>query len=369
MYSSLDGAKKCAKTLCRLLDGSGFIYRLSSCQAAIAKAGGYRDWRDLEGALGSGRRPTDLDAFQRRLPRLLPNACGPVVQAWLDHSLDGDKSLDPDAPPRWYLHALLFVLVTAALHRSRTPALRRGSGPGQELRENLVVGLLLNHRGLARAAPRVDPKTLSIVFKGEPASLFGEDFRHPRFEIELAALTEAGIIEAREGKISVSSPDPDLVVARVADHMAGRALVGIGAVAKDSAGTLLDALVTIGVRNAARVADAIAQQGSKAFITPSGAVLDLLSELAEDGDIETFAKTYHLFATILPMNAAYVRRSVPAKVSSRYLARHRALSASRIMTYAAKNPEWAESLKRTVAEPALFARTVEDMADAISRAA
>ena len=40
MYSTLDGAKKCAKQLKRLLQASAMIFPLSECQNAVAVAGG-----------------------------------------------------------------------------------------------------------------------------------------------------------------------------------------------------------------------------------------------------------------------------------------------------------------------------------------
>lgn len=59
MYSTLDGAKKCARELKRLFDDSGFDFALNKCQSAVARAGDYRDWRDLEGALGRARHSVD----------------------------------------------------------------------------------------------------------------------------------------------------------------------------------------------------------------------------------------------------------------------------------------------------------------------
>ncbi len=52
MYSTINGAKKCAKDLKRLFDDSDFEFPLNKCQAVVARAGGYRDWRDLEGRSG-----------------------------------------------------------------------------------------------------------------------------------------------------------------------------------------------------------------------------------------------------------------------------------------------------------------------------
>jgi hypothetical protein len=69
------------------------------------------------------------------------------------------------------------------------------------------------------------------------------------------------------------------------------------------------------------------------------------------------------------MNADFVRESVPAKISSRYLAGHRRLNTSEIVSWASHNPDWPDRLKATITKPALFALTVDEMASAIADAA
>jgi len=61
-----------------------------------------------------------------------------------------------------------------------------------------------------------------------------------------------------------------------------------------------------------------------------------------------------------------VRESVPAKISSLYRARKRQLSSSKILSWASRNPEWPETLKAAVSQPAAFAMTVDAMATAIA---
>lgn len=57
MFSTHDGAKKAAKKLKKTFDESGFDYPLNKCQTVIARAGGYRSWHDLEGALAGYAAP------------------------------------------------------------------------------------------------------------------------------------------------------------------------------------------------------------------------------------------------------------------------------------------------------------------------
>ncbi len=368
MYSTINGAKSCAKRLKQLFDDSGFCFPLHKCQAAIAKAGGFRDWRDLEGTLSKARRPVDPDAFQRRLLNALPQPCRPPVLAWLDNE-PAETVRDKKAPPRWYRDVFPYLMATVALHRSRTALLRPGSGLGQRLRQNLVVGLLVNTHGGLRAVPRLEPDTLALVLLGEPTVLFGGDANHPRFAVELQALTEAGILDVRPGMVRVLSPDPEAVMFHVMNGMAGKAQYWAEEGGADAASALRDALAAIGVRNAMRVADAIARQGSDAYLTASGPILELLSQSAETGELDTFAKAFRLFTTIRPANADFVRESVPAKISSQYLARHRQLSASKILSWTSAHPEWPDTLKTAVAEPAKFVMTVDAMATAIAAAA
>ena len=113
---------------------------------------------------------------------------------------------------RWYLHVFPFVMAVAALHRRRTALLRPGSGPGQKLRESLVVGLALNVHGGDRAYPHLEPDTLALIFKGEPKAIFRSDAAHPRFAAELQALVEAGILDVRREEVRVLSPDAEAVL-------------------------------------------------------------------------------------------------------------------------------------------------------------
>jgi hypothetical protein len=368
MYSTLDGAKKRAKELKRLFDGSGFIFPLNKCQSAVALGGGFRDWNDLEAVLSSATRTVEPAAFRKRLLAALPEPCRPPVTAWLDDD-PAEAAPDPETPPRWYRDVFPYLLAASVLHRSLTPLLRPGSGPGQQLREKLVVGPLLNIHGGDRAVPLLEPDTLAFVFRGDLESVFRDDVQHPRFETELETLTAAGILEIREGTVRVLSPDADAIVSYVADNRSGKAEYWAKVGGAEAMRALHDALVAIGVRNARRVADAITRQGSEAYTTSSGPVLELLSALAEEGELETLAKAYGLFATIRPTNAHFVREAVPAKISSRYLASHRRLGASKILSWASRNPDWSESLKATIEKPALFALTVDAMAQAIANPA
>jgi hypothetical protein len=53
-----------------------------------------------------------------------------------------------------------------------------------------------------------------------------------------------------------------------------------------------------------------------------------------------------------PSEHDFVRESIPAKISSLCLARNRQLSASRILSWASRYPEWPDTLKAAVGQPA-----------------
>lgn len=363
MYSTIKRAKKCAKELGQLFESGGIKFPLHRCQLAIARAGDYRDWNDLEGALSKTPRALYPQDFRRRLLDALPEPCRLPAMAWLDRD-PSETELTKGIPPRWYRDVFPYFMATAATY-NRTAVLKPGSGTGQQLRERLVLGTLLNTRGAA-SVPWLDPDTLDLVLKGDIDTVFGEDVHNPRFRTELDALVAAGVIAIEERSVRFRCPDADRVRLRVADDRAEKARQWAGVDNEEARISLHNALASIGVRNGRRVADAIVSFGDSAYITPSGAVLTLLSELAAEGDLYCFAQTYVLFATLRPDNAGFVRESVPAKISSEFFARHRGLNGQRIMSWANKNSDWPDRLTNTVSKPPLFVATAAEMADAIA---
>ncbi len=368
MFSTIDGAKKRAKALKKLLDDSGFAFPLRKCQEAVARAGGYRDWHDLDAALGRGARGrrVEPEVYERRLLAILPDPCRPPLVAWLDGE-PPEPAPDPLLPPRWFHDAFRYIFASAILHRSRTFILRPGSGEGQRFREKLVVGLLSNQYPRPGAVPRLEPDTLAVVYPGSLAEIYGADAGHPRFELEIGKLVSAGVLEILPNALRVLTPDADAVRDHVLNGWIGKAEHWIDEGPREARSALHEALAGIGVRNAVRVADAIIHFGSDAWITPSGPALDLLTELAEEGELEIFSKVFRLFAGLRPQNAAFMRRLVPAKISSSYLARNRRLSLKAFTAFTAAHPDWAEALKSSVDRPGKFAQKVEAMAAAVER--
>src|SRR5256885_1401853 len=78
-----------------------------------------------------------------------------------------------------------------------------------------------------------------------------------------------------------------------------------------------------------RAVQAILSHGSAAHPTaPSGPMLELLTDLASEGELVGFAEAFDLFSRVKPANAAHVRSKVPGKVLNGYLLGRLRLSAT-----------------------------------------
>lgn len=116
----------------------------------------------------------------------------------------------------------------------------------------------------------------------------------------------------------------------------------------------------------ARIALAIAEHGSAAYNTPSGAASELLTELANEDDLEGFSRAFVILARAKPANAAFLTGLVPGKISN-FLVKHRGVDPRALTSWTAAKPDWSDDLKAAVRHPDRFARLVETMADSIKR--
>jgi hypothetical protein len=114
-----------------------------------------------------------------------------------------------------------------------------------------------------------------------------------------------------------------------------------------------------------QIREAIVQQGSAAYNTPSGSAQTLLSDLARDGYIADFANAFVLFARANPINATFIEESVPAKIMNHYWIRNQKLSADSVVLWQKKYPGWSEKLKAKLRNPVEFEITVKQMAEEI----
>lgn len=67
-----------------------------------------------------------------------------------------------------------------------------------------------------------------------------------------------------------------------------------------------------------RVLEAIENQGSTKYVTPSGPMLELLTELAKEGHLADMATAFNIFRAAYPGNARLVADSIAAKIVNHY---------------------------------------------------
>jgi hypothetical protein len=115
-----------------------------------------------------------------------------------------------------------------------------------------------------------------------------------------------------------------------------------------------------------RIANAIAEHGSAAYTHSSGAVLELLTELSEKDDLQSFSRAFIILARARPTNAASVASFIPAKISN-FLIKHRGVDPSAMLKWASENPDWPDQLKSAVRDPVMFEQVVEAMAQQMKR--
>ncbi len=223
MFSSYDGAKREAKRLQAALADNFVVYPLSRCQAAIAIAGGFRDWRDLNSSVNARAPQKDKIAYRDRLLAALPEPCRRPASYWLDDIstewTEADGAQDSFSKS-WYECIFPYEFAMMAVHRRHTDLVRPGSGTGQRLREGLVQTLLLHMSGVDRC-PTIDGETLALNYAGPLSSMFRQrEFRHPNFAREFQCLIEAGVFawsgdRERGGVLSIFPPSPSVLVEHV----------------------------------------------------------------------------------------------------------------------------------------------------------
>lgn len=76
---------------------------------------------------------------------------------------------------------------------------------------------------------------------------------------------------------------------------------------------LTEEVSSVTTETAARIAQAIAEHGSAAYTHSSGAVLDLMTKLADEDDIQSFAKAFVILARAKPGSAASAASFIPGK--------------------------------------------------------
>ena len=369
MYTSIPGAKKRATSLHTALQGSGFVISHGHCLDAMARAGGYASWHELN-RVSAPDATADPAAARRRLLEALPKPCHAAARAWLNREAPPPGTGVSDMPPRWYADVSPYWMASMGLHRRNTPLVRRGSGAGQKLREELVVGLLINQHGGPSPTPWLEPRNLALVYRGDLRTLYRATMDHPNFETEFANLVDAGVLDWRpddRGGPSLLVSPPEGLQAAVEEGAVGMALHWIEGDPESDEGEirLTQALAVLCVDHAADVASALLRRDAGAYVGPSGEMLSVLSDLAAAGSLRSFALAYDLFVRMRPETRDHVRASLPAKIVSQYLP-GLGHSASTLHRWITDNPDWAEALKVAADTPEGLIRAVRAMEASLS---
>lgn len=207
MYSTLDGAKKCAKQLKHILERSGLAYPLAKCQAAVACAGGYDDWHDLSRRIGQ-RTDTHLPYdYWGGLIRHLPEPCHLPVRSYLRDDLVSE--LADASTSFWVRDTLPYLVSLEIIHRTTSSLLRPGSGKDQKMRLQIVSGILLDIEKQLGFTPKFDPVYLTAILDGAPHAILPALAKHPRFSEAVKALIAAGILRVDDKVTCVLAPESE----------------------------------------------------------------------------------------------------------------------------------------------------------------
>lgn len=117
--------------------------------------------------------------------------------------------------------------------------------------------------------------------------------------------------------------------------------------------TIHEALLALGVDDTVKVAEAIRAQHAPEYVTPSGAMLELLRGFALEGRVRAFAHGYRMFSVIHRLNATFVAAQAPAMIGH-YLAAHHGVSDQAWAQWLKRHPDWGGQLREALADPARF---------------
>jgi len=116
-----------------------------------------------------------------------------------------------------------------------------------------------------------------------------------------------------------------------------------------------------------RIKKAILNQGSPAYVTESGPVLELLTELAAEGHLQAISKAFNEFSKAKPGNMLFVKDSIPAKILNHYWLKLLKLESKNLTSWINKNPEWASIMKSELRHPEKFEEFVKTAAEEIRK--
>lgn len=362
MFDTQEGGKThAAKLQNALQNGSGILFPYLSMLDVMGVAAGFASWRELTKA--KAMRTADEASWRRRLLAALPLACHPPTIAWLNKETQPPGIVIDDVPPRWYFDVSPYWMASMGLHRRHTALIRRGSGPGQVLREALIVGLLINQHGGPSPTPRLEPHSLSLVYCGDLASLYGKTFDHPDFQTEFDRLVEADLLDWRpddkKGPTLWVTAPPGLQNA-VEERAVDMVLHWLEADpdSEEVEIRLAQMLRVLRIDHPETVAKALLLRDAGAHTSPIGPMSSILSRLAAEGSLRSFALVVDLFGRIHAHARDNLASYLPAKVVSQYLPRI-GVDTIAFQRWSAGQPGWADALRAASRSPDAFIRAVQ----------
>jgi hypothetical protein len=112
-----------------------------------------------------------------------------------------------------------------------------------------------------------------------------------------------------------------------------------------------------------RLADALRHTGSPRYVVRSGPILELMSDLAKEGDLVGVSEAYLAYIAKVPSDRRFVADRVPAKILNQYIYLHRQGSVRAVTKWIARTPGWADRIKEVLEDPERFERVARRMAD------
>ena len=207
MYSTLNGAKKCAKQLRHILHNCHLIYPLAKCQEAVAKAGGYSDWHDLTQKIANREQRNLPYDYWGRLIDALPEPCHSPVESYLVSKSDERSETD-----LWKEYILPYCSSLEKAHRIKTSMLQPGSGKNHKLRLEIFSTILLYAQKCCDPLSKLDPESMTMYVQGVPNIILPGLAEHPDFTDAIGELIAENILRVDGQGTRILVPTTELRV-------------------------------------------------------------------------------------------------------------------------------------------------------------
>jgi hypothetical protein len=113
----------------------------------------------------------------------------------------------------------------------------------------------------------------------------------------------------------------------------------------------------------AAVAEAILNRGSPDFTMSDGPMLDLLTKIAERGDLTAFAEACDAYLTAVPASRRVLEDHAPAKILSGYLCRQPGVDQAKADRLRTGDPQWAVRIGAALRKPLTLKAVAADLLD------